>query len=46
MATIIGKFLEGEIYAIKTAVDILEQKYSHSKESAVFGTGQGSVQSM
>ena len=46
LATIIGKFLEGAIYAIKTAVGISEQKYSHSDKNAVFGTGQGSVQSM
>ena len=46
MATIIGKFLEGTIYAIKTAVGISEQKYSHSDESAVFGTGKENVQSM
>ena len=46
MATIIGDFLKGAIYSIKTAVGISDQTYSHSKESSVFGTGQGSVQSM
>ena len=39
MATIIGKFIEGEIYAIKTANGITEQKYSHSENSTVFGMG-------
>lgn len=46
MVTIIGKLLEGLNYAIKTAVNISEQKYSHLEESVVFCAEYDSVQSM
>ena len=46
MATILGKYLEEATYYIKTGIGLSKQHYSHSTVSGVFGTGQGSVQSM
>ena len=46
MATILGKYLEEVIHYIKTGIGLSKQHYSHSTVSGVFGTGQGSVQSM
>ena len=46
MVTILGKYLKEVIYCIKTGIGISDWHYSHSKESNIFGTGKGSVQSM
>ena len=45
IANIHGNMLENALYRIKTQVGISEQGYSHSEESPVFGTGQGSKSS-
>lgn len=46
MATVLGKYLKEATYYIKTGIGLSKQHYSHSTVSGVFGTGQGSVQSM
>ena len=46
IAKILGDFLQQAIYKIKTAMGVSDRSYSHTRESGVFGTGQGSVMSM
>ena len=46
IAKILGDFLKQAISQIKTAMGISDRSYSHTRESKVFGTRQGSVMSM
>ena len=46
LASIMGDFLQYARYYVKTGIGVSTTSYSHSKDSPVFGTGQGSTASM
>ena len=46
LASIMGDFLQYARYYVKTGIGVSTTSYSHSRDSPVFGTGQGSTASM
>ena len=46
LASIMGDFLQFARYYVKTGIGVSTTSYSHSNDSPVFGTGQGSTASM